>query len=98
MHRAGDGRERGGVNWFSTPPRSPEQEASPREEVVQAPPAFQAAPSTTCRRPTSGRRRPTSTWSATTMTPAASEDGDGQGIDGRGRSAREAFFYFRFIC
>ena len=34
----------GGVNWCPTPPRSPEREASPREEVVQAPPAFQAAP------------------------------------------------------
>ena len=28
-----------GVNWCATPPRSPEREASPREEVVQAPPA-----------------------------------------------------------
>ena len=34
----------GGVNWCPTPPRSPEREASPREEVVQAPPAFQPAP------------------------------------------------------
>ena len=34
----------GGVNWRPTPPRSLEREASPREEVVQAPPAFQAAP------------------------------------------------------
>ena len=33
-----------GVNWCPTPPRSPEQEASPREEVVQAPPAVQPAP------------------------------------------------------
>ena len=33
-----------GVNWCSTPPRSPEREASPREEVVQAPPAVQPAP------------------------------------------------------
>ena len=29
----------GAVNWCPTPPRSPEWEASPREEVVQAPPA-----------------------------------------------------------
>ena len=29
----------GGVTWCPTPPRSPEREASPREEVVQAPPA-----------------------------------------------------------
>ncbi|XBI67148.1 hypothetical protein VPH35_046557 [Triticum aestivum] len=40
-----------GVNWCPTPPRSPEREASPREEVVQpreevvqAPPAVQPAP------------------------------------------------------
>ncbi|KAI5011766.1 hypothetical protein ZWY2020_013903 [Hordeum vulgare] len=26
----------GGVNWCPTPPRSPEREASPREEVLQA--------------------------------------------------------------
>ena len=32
-----------GVNWCATPPRSPEREASPREEVVQAPPAVQPA-------------------------------------------------------
>ncbi|SPT16264.1 unnamed protein product [Triticum aestivum] len=30
-----------GVNWCPTPPRSPEREPSPREEVVQAPPAVQ---------------------------------------------------------
>ncbi|XBH54373.1 hypothetical protein VPH35_076698 [Triticum aestivum] len=34
----------GGVNWCPTPPRSPERDAWPREEVVQAPPAFQPAP------------------------------------------------------
>ena len=33
-----------GVNWCPTPPRSPEREASPREEVVQAPPAVRPAP------------------------------------------------------
>ena len=33
-----------GVNWCPTPPRSPEREASPREEVVQAPPAVQPDP------------------------------------------------------
>ena len=33
-----------GVNWCPTPPRSPKREASPREEVVQAPPAVQPAP------------------------------------------------------
>ncbi|KAF7084891.1 hypothetical protein CFC21_088407 [Triticum aestivum] len=33
-----------GVNWCPTPPRSPEREASPREEVVQAPPAVQPGP------------------------------------------------------
>ena len=33
-----------GVNWCATPPRSLEREASPREEVVQAPPAVQPAP------------------------------------------------------
>ena len=30
----------GAVNWCPTPPRSPEREASPREEVVQAPATF----------------------------------------------------------
>ena len=76
-----------GVNWCPTPPRSPEREASPREEVVQAPPAVQPAPSTMHRRPTCGRRWPTSTSSATTKTPAATEDGDGDGdgIDGHGQ-------------
>ena len=34
----------GCVNWRPTPPRSLEREASPREEVVQAPPAVQPAP------------------------------------------------------
>ena len=34
----------GGVDWCPTPPRSPEREASPREEVVQAPPAVHPAP------------------------------------------------------
>ncbi|XBJ25777.1 hypothetical protein VPH35_003350 [Triticum aestivum] len=33
-----------GVNWCPTPPRSPEREASPQEEVVQAPPAVQPDP------------------------------------------------------
>ena len=33
-----------GVNWCPTPPRSPEREASPREEVVQAPLVVQPAP------------------------------------------------------
>ncbi|KAE8777223.1 hypothetical protein D1007_49990 [Hordeum vulgare] len=32
----------GAVNWCPTPPRSPEQEASPREEVLHA--SFQHAP------------------------------------------------------
>ena len=32
-----------GVNWCATPSRSPEREASPREEVVQASPAVQPA-------------------------------------------------------
>ncbi|KAE8780620.1 histone-lysine n-methyltransferase atxr3 [Hordeum vulgare] len=34
----------GGVNWCPTPPRSPERDASPREEVLQAPVSFQPAP------------------------------------------------------
>ena len=34
----------GCVNWRPTPPQSPEREASPREEVVQAPPAIHHAP------------------------------------------------------
>ncbi|KAE8793423.1 hypothetical protein D1007_31906 [Hordeum vulgare] len=33
----------GAVNWCPTPPRSPEREASPREEVLQAPASFQPA-------------------------------------------------------
>ena len=33
-----------GVNWCPTLPRSPEREASPWEEVVQAAPAVQPAP------------------------------------------------------
>ena len=33
-----------GVNWCATLPRSPEREASPQEEVVQAPPSFQVGP------------------------------------------------------
>ncbi|XBI78114.1 hypothetical protein VPH35_087859 [Triticum aestivum] len=33
-----------GVNWRATPPQSPEREASPWEEVLQAPPAVQPAP------------------------------------------------------
>ncbi|KAF7055727.1 hypothetical protein CFC21_063217 [Triticum aestivum] len=33
----------GGVNWCPTPPRSPERDASPREEVVQAPATFHPA-------------------------------------------------------
>ncbi|KAE8812758.1 histone-lysine n-methyltransferase atxr3 [Hordeum vulgare] len=33
-----------GVYWCPTPPRSPERDASPREEVVQAPASFQPAP------------------------------------------------------
>uniref|UniRef100_A0A8I6XNE9 Uncharacterized protein n=1 Tax=Hordeum vulgare subsp. vulgare TaxID=112509 RepID=A0A8I6XNE9_HORVV len=32
------------VNWCPTPPRSPERDASPREEVLQAPVSFQPAP------------------------------------------------------
>ncbi|KAE8798711.1 hypothetical protein D1007_25888 [Hordeum vulgare] len=32
----------GAVNWCPTPPRSPEREASPREEMLQA--SFQPAP------------------------------------------------------
>ncbi|KAE8776889.1 hypothetical protein D1007_50382 [Hordeum vulgare] len=34
----------GAVNWCPTPPRSPEREASPREEVLQAPASFQPGP------------------------------------------------------
>uniref|UniRef100_A0A8I6W6E6 Uncharacterized protein n=1 Tax=Hordeum vulgare subsp. vulgare TaxID=112509 RepID=A0A8I6W6E6_HORVV len=36
----------GAVNWCPTPPRSPERDASPREEVLQAPASFQPAPRT----------------------------------------------------
>ncbi|KAE8801113.1 ADP-ribosylation factor-related protein 1 [Hordeum vulgare] len=34
----------GGVNWCPTPSRSPERDAPPREEVVQAPASFHPAP------------------------------------------------------
>ncbi|KAE8821666.1 hypothetical protein D1007_00453 [Hordeum vulgare] len=34
----------GGVNWCPTPPRSPERDTSPREELLQAPASFQPAP------------------------------------------------------
>uniref|UniRef100_A0A8I6WKJ9 Uncharacterized protein n=1 Tax=Hordeum vulgare subsp. vulgare TaxID=112509 RepID=A0A8I6WKJ9_HORVV len=34
----------GAVNWCPTPPRSLERDASPREEVLQAPASFQPAP------------------------------------------------------
>ncbi|KAE8800741.1 hypothetical protein D1007_23744 [Hordeum vulgare] len=34
----------GDVNWCPTPPRLPERDASPREEVLQAPASFQPAP------------------------------------------------------
>ena len=33
-----------GVDWRATPTQSPEREGSPREEVLQAPPAVQSAP------------------------------------------------------
>ncbi|XBI81648.1 hypothetical protein VPH35_090506 [Triticum aestivum] len=33
-----------GVDWRATPPQSPERVGSPREEVLQAPPAVQPAP------------------------------------------------------
>uniref|UniRef100_A0A8I6XHE0 Uncharacterized protein n=1 Tax=Hordeum vulgare subsp. vulgare TaxID=112509 RepID=A0A8I6XHE0_HORVV len=34
----------GSVNWCPTPSRSPERDAPPREEVVQAPASFHPAP------------------------------------------------------
>ena len=43
LHCSGDGRRRG-RELVPALPRSPEREASPREEVVQAPPAVQPAP------------------------------------------------------
>ncbi|KAE8812494.1 hypothetical protein D1007_10414 [Hordeum vulgare] len=74
----------GALNWCPTPPRSPERDASPREEVLQAPASFHPPPRTTDCRPICGRRRPTSTSSATatTTTSKASEDDDCNGIDG----------------
>ena len=44
VHGAGDDARSGGVNWCPTPSRSPEREASPREEVLHAPASFQPAP------------------------------------------------------
>ncbi|KAE8814523.1 histone-lysine n-methyltransferase atxr3 [Hordeum vulgare] len=43
-HRAGDGAGSGGRELVPTPPRSLERDASPREEVLQAPASFQPAP------------------------------------------------------
>ncbi|KAE8789120.1 hypothetical protein D1007_36810 [Hordeum vulgare] len=44
VHGAGYGAGSGGVNWCPTPARSPERDASTREEVLQAPASFQPAP------------------------------------------------------
>ncbi|KAE8815473.1 hypothetical protein D1007_06933 [Hordeum vulgare] len=82
----------GAVNWCPTPLRSPEREASSREEVLQA--SFHHAPCTRDRRPTFGRCRPTLTPSATatTRTPATSEDGGGDGDD-----ERATFFNVNYV-
>ena len=42
MHGGANGGCLGG-NWCPTPRRSPDRDASPREEVVQAPATFQPA-------------------------------------------------------
>ncbi|KAE8781604.1 hypothetical protein D1007_45128 [Hordeum vulgare] len=44
VHDVGDDAGSGGVNWCPSPLRSPERDASPREEVLQAPASFQPAP------------------------------------------------------
>ena len=81
----------------STPSPSPSSSPPPPPRMTVEEEA--CPPSTTHRRPTSGRRRSTSTSSATTMTlAAASEDGHGHGTDGRGRSAREEFFIIFLLC
>ncbi|KAE8808309.1 histone-lysine n-methyltransferase atxr3 [Hordeum vulgare] len=66
----------GGVNWCPTPPRSPERDASPREEVLQAPASFQPAPA--------HHRLPTHLWTPPAYVNLFSDDDDtgGHGIDG----------------
>ena len=90
-----------GVNWCPTPPRSPEREASPREEVVQAPLVVQPAPrpprtvappldAAGVRRPRQRRRRhrrPVKTATATAPTGAAGA---------RGRSFFILFLYVNY--
>ncbi|KAE8766665.1 hypothetical protein D1007_62069 [Hordeum vulgare] len=61
VHGAGDGARSRGVNWCPTPPRSPERDVSPREEVLHAPASFQPAPAPTDPGPpldATGLRRP----------------------------------------
>ncbi|XBJ07107.1 hypothetical protein VPH35_012676 [Triticum aestivum] len=61
----------GGVNWCPTWPRSQEREAPPREEVVQAPPAFQPAP--VCHAP------PSHLWTPPDYVEFVSDDDDNGG-------------------
>ncbi|KAE8766457.1 hypothetical protein D1007_62321 [Hordeum vulgare] len=72
-----------GRELVPTPPRSPERDASPREEVVHAPASFQRASAHHGPPAHLWTSRPTSTSSATTTTPAATEEGDDHVIDGR---------------
>ncbi|KAI5010773.1 hypothetical protein ZWY2020_012910 [Hordeum vulgare] len=58
----------GSVNWCLTPSRSPERDASPREEVVQAPASFQPTPV--------HHRPPTHLWTPPAYVDLVSDDDD----------------------
>ncbi|KAE8780903.1 ADP-ribosylation factor-related protein 1 [Hordeum vulgare] len=57
-----------GVNLRTTPPRSPERDASSREEVVHAPTSFQPAPA--------HHGPPTHLWTSSTYVDLVSDDDD----------------------
>ncbi|KAE8807542.1 hypothetical protein D1007_16079 [Hordeum vulgare] len=68
VHGAGDGAGNGGVNWCHTPPRSPERDASPREEVLHAPASFQPTPA--------HQGPPTHLWTPPAYVDLVSDDDD----------------------
>ncbi|KAE8786529.1 hypothetical protein D1007_39637 [Hordeum vulgare] len=66
----------GGVNWCPRPPRSPEQAASPRKEVLHAPASFQPAPA--------HQGPPTHLWTPPAYVDLVSDgDGDDDDTDGQ---------------